>query len=34
MRISICEGIGAFIVVEGWPLLLDVESFPYRNPLE
>ena len=25
MRTLICEGIGAFIVVVGWPLLLDVE---------
>ena len=27
MRTLICEGIGAFIVVEGWPLFLDVEVF-------
>ena len=27
MRTLICEGIGAFIVVEGWPLFLGVEVF-------
>ena len=27
MRTSISEGIGAFIVVEGWPLFLGVEVF-------
>ena len=27
MRTLTCEGIGAFIVVEGWPLFLDVEVF-------
>ena len=27
MRTSICEGIGAFIVVEGWHLFLGVEVF-------
>ena len=27
MRTSICEGIGVFIVVEGWPLFLGVEVF-------
>ena len=27
MRTLICEGIGAFIIVEGWPLFLDVEVF-------
>ena len=34
MRTLICEGIGAFIVVEGWHLFLAVEVFSYRNPLE
>ena len=27
MRTSICVGIGAFIVGEGWPLFLGVEVF-------
>ena len=27
MRTLICEGIGAFIEVEGWPLFLDVKVF-------
>ena len=27
MRTLICEGIGAFIVVGGWPLFLDLEVF-------
>ena len=27
MRTLICEGIGVFIVVEGWSFFLDVEVF-------
>ena len=27
MRPLICEGIRAFIVVESWPVFLDVEVF-------
>ena len=27
MRTLICEDIGAFIVVEGWPLFLGAEVF-------
>ena len=27
MRTSVCDGIGAFIVVESWPLLLGLEVF-------
>ena len=33
MHTLICEGIGVFIVVEGWPPFLGVEVFPYRNHL-
>ena len=33
MRTSVCEGIGAFIVVESWPLLLGYKFFLYRSLL-
>ena len=29
----VCEGIEAFIIVEGWPLFLGLKSFPYKSLL-
>ena len=31
MRTLICEGIGAFIIVEGWPFFLNVEVFSLQD---